>query len=72
MPTEMRLQRQLEHNRRLREQFELERIPVSEASALLIKYCMSNRDIFVTQVWGDLAKHEDPFMAQPKGCCRLM
>jgi guanine nucleotide-binding protein subunit gamma len=34
MPTEMRLQRQLEHNRRLREQYDLERIPVSQASAL--------------------------------------
>ncbi|KAG0263772.1 hypothetical protein BG011_008098 [Mortierella polycephala] len=73
MSTEMRLQRQLEHNKRLREQYELERITVSQASSLLIQYCMTNRDVFVTQVWGELDKQEDPFMAQPKGCgCSLM
>ncbi|KAF8935276.1 hypothetical protein BGZ58_005117 [Dissophora ornata] len=72
MTTEVRLQRQLEHNKRLREQYELERISVSQASTMLIKYCMANRDVFVTQVWGEQDKHDDPFMVQPKGCCTLM
>ncbi|KAI9237212.1 hypothetical protein MVEG_08966 [Podila verticillata NRRL 6337] len=72
MSSEMRLQRQLEHNKRLREQFELDRISVSEASSQLIKFCQSHRDVFVPQVWGELDKREDPFMAQPKGCCTLM
>ena len=36
MATEMRLQRQLEHNKRLREQYELERISVSQASTMYV------------------------------------
>ncbi|KAF9128446.1 hypothetical protein BGW39_005040 [Mortierella sp. 14UC] len=69
MSTEVRLQRQLEHNKRLREQFERERISVSQASSSLIQYCMSNKDVFITPVWGELDKQDDPFLVQPKGGC---
>ncbi|KAG0054536.1 hypothetical protein BGZ83_011036 [Gryganskiella cystojenkinii] len=69
MATEIRLQRQLEHNKRLREQYERERISVSQAGNLLIQYCMEHKDVFVTQVWGELDKSEDPFLIEPKGGC---
>ncbi|KAG0239034.1 hypothetical protein BGX31_003098 [Mortierella sp. GBA43] len=69
----MRLMRQLEHNKRLREQFERERIPVSEASVLLIRYCQERRDMFIPTVWGEVDKKDDPFESQSVGCgCSIM
>ncbi|ORZ17584.1 guanine nucleotide-binding protein subunit gamma [Lobosporangium transversale] len=73
MSTEMRLQRQLEHNKKLREQYERERISVSQASILLIQYCQARRDMFIPTVWGEVDKKEDPFETQATGCgCNIM
>ncbi|KAI1318061.1 hypothetical protein EDD11_007295 [Mortierella claussenii] len=73
MPTEMRLQRQLEHNKKLREQYERDRISVSQASILLIQYCQARRDMFIPTVWGEVDKKDDPFEMQPSGCgCNIM
>ncbi|KAF9979010.1 hypothetical protein BGW42_001180 [Actinomortierella wolfii] len=73
MPTELRLQRQLEHNKRLREQLEQNRISVSQASASLIKYCQSTKDYLLPMIWGTVDKRDDPFVAQKSGCgCSLM
>ncbi|KAF9364777.1 hypothetical protein BGX34_000447 [Mortierella sp. NVP85] len=73
MSTEMRLMRQLEHNKKLREQFERQRIPVSQASILLIEYCQARRDMFIPTVWGEVDKKDDPFESQPAGCgCNIM
>ncbi|KAF9570761.1 hypothetical protein EC968_001411 [Mortierella alpina] len=73
MPTEMRLQRQLEHNRKLREQYERDRISVSQASVLLIQYCQERRDMFIPTVWGEVDKKDDPFEVKPAGCgCSVM
>jgi hypothetical protein len=34
---------------------------------------MNNKDVFITPVWGELEKQDDPFLVQPKGCgCSLM
>ncbi|KAF9928122.1 hypothetical protein FBU30_002624 [Linnemannia zychae] len=71
--SEARLQRQLEHNKKLREQFERNRISVSQASILLIQYCQTKRDMLVPTVWGDLDVKDDPFEAKPAGCgCSIM
>ncbi|KAF9906217.1 hypothetical protein EC991_000844 [Linnemannia zychae] len=71
--TEARLQRQLEHNRKLREQFERSRISVSQASILLIQYCQTQRDMLIPTVWGDLDAKDDPFEVKAAGCaCSLM
>ncbi|KAF9214694.1 hypothetical protein CPB97_009280 [Podila verticillata] len=73
MSTEMRLQRQLEHNRKLREQFERDRISASQASILLIQYCQGIKDMFIPTVWGEVDKKDDPFEIQPTTCgCSLM
>ncbi|KAG0370599.1 guanine nucleotide-binding protein subunit gamma [Gamsiella multidivaricata] len=73
MPTEMRLQRQLEHNKKLREQYERDRISVSQASILLIQFCQARRDMFIPTVWGEVDKKDDPFEVQPTGCgCSIM
>ncbi|KAF8934451.1 hypothetical protein BGZ47_010366 [Haplosporangium gracile] len=73
MTTEARLQRQLEHNRKLREQFERNRISVSQASILLIQYCQTKRDMLIPTVWGDLDVKDDPFEAKTAGCgCSVM
>ncbi|KAF9182399.1 hypothetical protein BGZ51_007069 [Haplosporangium sp. Z 767] len=73
MSTELRLQRQLDHNKRLREQYDRERISVSQASELLIEYCRARRDMFLPTVWGEVDKKDDPFEIQPAGCgCIIM
>ncbi|KAF9432987.1 hypothetical protein BGZ76_010031 [Entomortierella beljakovae] len=73
MSTEMRLQRQLEHNKKLREQYERDRISVSQASISLIQFCQERRDMFIPTVWGDVEKKDDPFESKPAGCgCVIM
>ncbi|CAO1625494.1 unnamed protein product [Sympodiomycopsis kandeliae] len=72
--SELKLRRLTEHNQRLKEDLERPRVKVSEASASLIEYCKSTRDVLVPSVWGPLEKKEDPY--SPKGTggceCRVM
>ncbi|PWN24269.1 guanine nucleotide-binding protein subunit gamma [Microstroma glucosiphilum] len=72
--SELKLRRLTEHNQRLREDMERPRVKVSEASASLIAYCKSTRDVLVPSVWGPLEKKEDPYSpAGAGGCnCRVM
>lgn len=75
--SETKLKRIIEYNDRLKEQLELARIPVSEASARysknytppfnnslynsLVEYCNSTRDPLVPSIWGPVSKEQDPF-----------
>ncbi|GAA5802959.1 G-protein gamma-like domain-containing protein [Helicostylum pulchrum] len=76
--SEAKLKRILEYNERLREQLELPRIPVSEASASLITYCNSTKDALIPSIWGPVSKEEDPFAPTAggsggsSGCCVVM
>ncbi|CAO3649851.1 unnamed protein product [Mucor fragilis] len=76
--SEAKLKRILEYNERLKEQLELPRIPVSEASASLVEYCNATRDPLIPSLWGPVSKEEDPFAPAAggsggsTGCCVVM
>ncbi|KAI9320965.1 G-protein gamma-like domain-containing protein [Dichotomocladium elegans] len=69
--SEAKLKKILELNDKLKEQLEIPRIPVSEASRSLIEYCKANPDVMVPTAGG--TRNPDPF-AEPVGecACRLM
>ncbi|GAA5874392.1 hypothetical protein JCM3774_005024 [Rhodotorula dairenensis] len=70
--SDLKLRRLTEHNQRLRDDYELKRIRVSEASSDLIRYCKTTRDYLVPSVWGPIQKGEDPYAPQPSGgCCEI-
>ncbi|KAJ1921743.1 hypothetical protein H4219_000476 [Mycoemilia scoparia] len=64
---ERKLRKLLEQKKRLKEDLELERIPVSQACQSLIKYTQTTRDYFVPSVWGN--PPVDPFASQSTGTC---
>ncbi|KAI9280905.1 G-protein gamma subunit [Umbelopsis sp. AD052] len=64
--SETKLRKMTETNDKLKEQLEVQRIPVSDASKSLIEYCKSNHDTLVPSVWGN-NKNQDPF-AEQSGC----
>ncbi|CAH1769055.1 11330_t:CDS:2, partial [Entrophospora sp. SA101] len=66
--SEMKLQRIIEHNKKLREQLDLPRIKVSQASSMLIKYIQSTKDHLVPSVWGT-AGAADPFNNRSGSYC---
>ncbi|KAI9473393.1 MAG: G-protein gamma-like domain-containing protein [Benjaminiella poitrasii] len=76
--SEAKLKRILEYNERLKEQLELPRIPVSEASSSLVEYCTVTKDPLLPSIWGPVKKEEDPFTPAMKGnggtsgCCIMM
>ncbi|KAI8381143.1 G-protein gamma subunit [Radiomyces spectabilis] len=71
--SEAKLKRLLDYNQRLREQLDVPRIPVSEASASLIEYCKTTRDPLVPSVWGHVDGKDDPFApTSGGGCCSVM
>ncbi|KAI8991685.1 G-protein gamma-like domain-containing protein [Mycotypha africana] len=76
--SETKLKRILEYNERLKEQLELQRIPVSEASKSLVDYCNSTKDPLIPSIWGAVSKEDDPFAPaagksrSASGCCIVM
>ncbi|CAO3681840.1 unnamed protein product [Umbelopsis vinacea] len=68
--SETKLRKMTEYNGKLKEQLEIPRIPVSDASKFLIEYCKSNHDTLVPSVWGS-NKNQDPF-AEQSGCTCCM
>ncbi|KAF9965669.1 hypothetical protein BGZ70_004367, partial [Mortierella alpina] len=68
--SEVKLKRFLEHNQRLREQLEMRRIPVSEASQSLIQYVTSTQDGLLPSLWGTTGT--DPFAKPSSGCCTII
>ncbi|KAI8381238.1 G-protein gamma-like domain-containing protein [Radiomyces spectabilis] len=69
--SETKLRKILELNDKLKEQLEIPRIPVSEASRSLIEYCQTNRDLMIPSVWG--SRNPDPFAEPAGGCgCSMM
>ncbi|KAI9243897.1 hypothetical protein BDA99DRAFT_448776 [Phascolomyces articulosus] len=64
--SEAKLRKILELNDKLKEQLEIPRIPVSEASRSLIDFCQTKPDLMVPSVWG--SRNPDPF-AEPVGEC---
>ncbi|TPX30827.1 hypothetical protein SmJEL517_g05693 [Synchytrium microbalum] len=66
--SEIKLKKLVELNQRLKEQLDLNRIPVSEASSSLIKYITSTKDSLLPSVWGPVDKKDDPYAA-PSGPC---
>ncbi|KAG0348187.1 hypothetical protein BG005_011689 [Podila minutissima] len=67
--SDQKLKRFLEHNQRLKEQLEMRRISVSEASQSLIQYVSNTRDALIPIVWGTIAS--DPFSKQTTSCCTI-
>ncbi|KAG0264674.1 hypothetical protein DFQ27_001069 [Actinomortierella ambigua] len=67
--SDIKLKRFMEHNQRLREQLEMGRISVSEASQGLIKYVTSTKDALLPSLWGMPAS--DPFSKKSSGCCTI-
>ncbi|KAJ1736823.1 Guanine nucleotide-binding protein subunit gamma [Coemansia sp. Benny D160-2] len=57
----------VEHNRRLKEQLELPRIPVSQACESLTSYMQSTKDYLLPSIWGP--PPQDPFASQTGGGC---
>ncbi|GAA5808344.1 hypothetical protein MFLAVUS_001734 [Mucor flavus] len=71
--SETKLKKILEANIKLKQQLDISRIPVSEASRSLIEYCQSNTDLMIPSVWGN--RHPDPFAEPANGCggsCLIM
>ncbi|KAG0370297.1 hypothetical protein BGZ54_006983 [Gamsiella multidivaricata] len=67
--SDVKLKRFLEHNQRLKEQLEMRRITVSEASQSLIKFVTSTKDSLMPNQWGNASS--DPFLKQSSGCCTV-
>ncbi|KAI8331295.1 G-protein gamma-like domain-containing protein [Blakeslea trispora] len=68
---EAKLRKLLELNEKLKEQLEISRIPVSEASRSMIEFCQSTEDLMVPSVWGN--RNPDPFAEPTAGCgCTVM
>ncbi|KAF9583275.1 hypothetical protein BGW38_009853 [Lunasporangiospora selenospora] len=67
--SDIKLKRFLEHNQRLKEQLDLNRISVSEASESLIKYVTLTKDSLLPTLWG--TPQPDPFSKQSTGCCKI-
>ncbi|EIM89593.1 G-protein gamma subunit [Stereum hirsutum FP-91666 SS1] len=71
--SELKLRRLAEHNQRLKDDLSRPRIRVSEASASLIRYCKTTKDLLVPSVWGPVGKGEDPYAPPAQGCaCVVM
>ncbi|RCH93914.1 hypothetical protein CU098_007090 [Rhizopus stolonifer] len=69
--SETKLKRLLELNVQLKEQLDIPRVPVSEASKALIDFCQSNSDVMIPTLWGH--KQTDPFIEPVNGCgCAMM
>ncbi|KAI7832620.1 GGL domain-containing protein [Gamsiella multidivaricata] len=67
--SEVKLRRFLEHNQRLREQLQMPRIRVSEASQSLIGYVTSTGDPLLPMIWG--SSGSDPFVKKSSKCCNI-
>ncbi|KAI8800470.1 G-protein gamma-like domain-containing protein [Cladochytrium replicatum] len=65
---EQKLRRLIEHSMRLREQLDIRRITVSEASNSLVTFVTSTPDPLLPSVWGPVDKKDDPFAAPSGGC----
>ncbi|KAI9022237.1 hypothetical protein CLU79DRAFT_835370 [Phycomyces nitens] len=63
---EAKLEKLLDLNEKLREQLEIARVPVSEASRSLIEYCQTTTDTMVPSVWGHKSLETFP---EPIGVC---
>ncbi|KAG1143281.1 hypothetical protein G6F37_006756 [Rhizopus arrhizus] len=61
----------LQFNVQLKEQLDIPRVPVSEASKSLIDFCQSTTDLMIPSIWGN--KQPDPFVEPVNGCgCAMM
>ncbi|KAF9960690.1 hypothetical protein BGZ72_006260 [Mortierella alpina] len=67
--SDVKLKRFLEHNQRLKEQLEMRRISVSEASQSLIQFVTSTKDSLLPSLWG--IAPSDPFSKPSTGCCTI-
>lgn len=69
--SETKLKKLLEFNVQLKEQLDIPRVPVSEASKSLIDFCQSTTDLMIPSIWGN--KQPDPFVEPVNGCgCAMM
>ncbi|KAI9137654.1 guanine nucleotide-binding protein subunit gamma [Paraphysoderma sedebokerense] len=59
--SELKLKKLVEYNNRLKEQLDMPRMTVSEASQSLIKYVKTTKDFLVPSVWGTVDKKDDPY-----------
>ncbi|KAH9250606.1 hypothetical protein BASA81_011589 [Batrachochytrium salamandrivorans] len=70
--SELKLRKLMEHTQRLKEQLDLPRIRVSEASQTLIQYVTTTKDYLLPSVWGPVDKKEDPFQTTGGSCCTVL
>ncbi|KAI9271997.1 G-protein gamma-like domain-containing protein [Sporodiniella umbellata] len=69
--SETKLRKLLELNIKLKEQLDISRVPISEASRSMIEYCSKTEDKMIPSVWG--SRSPDPFIEPTVGCgCVLM
>ncbi|KAL7751731.1 Guanine nucleotide-binding protein subunit gamma [Sorochytrium milnesiophthora] len=71
--SELKLKKLLELNNRLKEQLDMPRLTVSDASQSLIKYVKTTKDFLVPSVWGTVDKKEDPYgpVGGPCAACTI-
>ncbi|ORX99059.1 guanine nucleotide-binding protein subunit gamma [Basidiobolus meristosporus CBS 931.73] len=67
--TEIKLKKILENNTRLREQLNVPRATVSEASMSLVKFTKCTRDPMLPSVWGPTEKRDDPYAPSTSNNC---
>ncbi|KAI8865525.1 G-protein gamma subunit [Ramicandelaber brevisporus] len=67
--SDAKLKKLQDYCQRLRELLELPRVPVSQASQSLIRYCSTTKDPLVPSVWGP--PPQDPWAPQGKSCCSI-
>ncbi|ORX80349.1 hypothetical protein K493DRAFT_242765 [Basidiobolus meristosporus CBS 931.73] len=70
--SEHKLKKMMELNTHLKCQLDQQRVPISQASHMLIKYVTTTRDYLVPSVWGS-PNTNDLFAAKGAGCeCNIM
>ncbi|KAJ3217199.1 hypothetical protein HDU67_008328 [Dinochytrium kinnereticum] len=67
--SEKKLQRLIEYNAQLHESLNRNRMPVSQASYELVKFCSETPDPLLPSVWGE--RTEDPF-TDSASCCTIL
>ncbi|ORX54601.1 hypothetical protein DM01DRAFT_1407427 [Hesseltinella vesiculosa] len=69
---EMKLRRVLQQNQNLKAQLETTRLPVSQASQSLIKYCQSTKDPLIPSIWGPAENDHFVPLRKKWKCCTVM
>ncbi len=70
--SDVRAQRLVAANDRLKAELELPRMLVSKSSVALKAYCAANKDPLVPSVWGKVDEKDNPYAKKGGGDCALL